>query len=327
MTQDKTSPSFSDPSQTDLVEENRRLSQRIETMEKEAEVLAERNLLLADSIKLGYWEWDEIEDKPAHLSQAFAEIFGLELSELYKIYQSEEDLYGFIHPEDRGIYQRHVEMLTKDKNDRGQVYIFDYRIIRPSGEVRNVRELEYGIEEEEGVLVRSFGAVQDTTEYHRALIELKDSEQRYGVLFNHLPLGIQEQDYTAIKTLLDKLIADGVEDLRSYLQNNEMLVKYAVKEAKTTSINHTLVKIYRADSVEHFSDVDMDVDAWWDESWLEFYISEFMGLLGGDHIYFAEKSDTRIDNSPFETRFITRVVGGYEDTWERVITVHEDITE
>ena len=327
LTQDKTSPSFSDPSQTDLVEENRRLSQRIETMEKEAEVLAERNLLLADSIKLGYWEWDEIEDKPAHLSQAFAEIFGLELSELYKIYQSEEDLYGFIHPEDRGIYQRHVEMLTKDKNDRGQVYIFDYRIIRPSGEVRNVRELEYGIEEEEGVLVRSFGAVQDTTEYHRALIELKDSEQRYGVLFNHLPLGIQEQDYTAIKTLLDKLIADGVEDLRSYLQNNEMLVKYAVKEAKTTSINHTLVKIYRADSVEHFSDVDMDVDAWWDESWLEFYISEFMGLLGGDHIYFAEKSDTRIDNSPFETRFITRVVGGYEDTWERVITVLEDITE
>lgn len=327
LTQDKKSPPFADPSQPNLAAENRLLRQRIETMEKEANVLAERNLLLASSIKLGYWEWDEVENRPAYLSEAFAEIFGLELSTLYQVYQNEESLYKFIHPEDLGIYQEHVEKLALDKNDRGQVYAFDYRVIRPSGEVRNVRELEYGIEEKDDVLIRSFGAVQDTTEYHRALMELKDSEQRYSVLFTHLPVGIQEQDYTAIKKVLDKLVADGAEDLKSYLQNNEVLVKFVIKESRTTSVNQALIDIHRADSFEHFCEVEVDVEDWWDDSWFEFYVSEFMALLGPDHIHFAEKSDTRIDDSPFETRYITRVVGGYEDTWERVITVHEDITE
>ncbi len=303
------------------------MRQRIKVMEKEANVLAERNLLLASSIKLGYWEWDEVENKPAYLSEAFAEIFGLELSTLYEVYQNEEDLYKFIHPEDLGIYQGHVEKLALDKNDRGQVYAFDYRVIRPSGEVRNVRELEYGVEQKDGVLIRSFGAVQDTTEYHRALMELKDSDQRYSVLFKHLPVGIQEQDYTAVKKVLDKITADGVEDLKSYLENNEVLVKFAAKEMRTTRVNQVLLDIHRAGSFKNFSEDDLDVESWWDESWLEFYISEFIALLGPDHIHFAEKSDTRIDDSPFETRYITRVLGGYEDTWERVITVHEDITE
>lgn len=327
LTPDKSRAFISDKFQPDLAAENRLLRQRIEEMEKEAGILAERNLLLADSIKLGYWEWDEVENKPSYLSEAFAEIYGVDLLQLYEIYQREEDLYKFIHPDDLNNYEGHVQKLAIEKNDRGQVYSFDYRVIRPSGEVRNVRELEYGIEKKDGVLIRSFGAVQDTTEYHRALIELKDSEQRYAALFTHIPVGIQEQDYSPVKKLLDKLGADGVEDLKSYLESNELLVKFAVRESKTTGANQTLIDIHRAGSFEHFCEVDMDVEDWWDESWLDFYVAEFIGLLGPDHIHFAEKSDTRIDDSPFETRYITRIVGGYEDTWERVITVHEDITE
>lgn len=327
MTLEYTSPDSSNQSHADLLAENRLLRERIEAMEAEAIVQDERQLLLANSIKLGFWEWDEIENKPAYLSEAFSDIFGLELSRLYEIYQCEEDLYSFIHPEDFSIYQDNVLKLALDKNELGLVYTFDYRIIRPSGEIRHVRELEYGVEEKDGQLVRSFGAIQDTTEYHRALVELRESEQLYGSLFSHLPLGVQEQDYSVIKKVLDKLRADGVDDLKSYLEDNELLVKFAVKEMRTRRVNQALLDIHRADSFEQFSEVDVDVDDWWDASWLDYFISECLGLLGPEHIHFSEISDTRMDGTPFETRYITRVVGGYEKSWKRVITVHEDITE
>jgi len=44
---------------------------------------------------------------------------------------------------------------TRDKNNRGKAHIYEYRIVRPDGEVRHVRELEYGIVENDGVLLQS----------------------------------------------------------------------------------------------------------------------------------------------------------------------------
>lgn len=321
---DSSIPNFSSEA---LLEENRLLREKIADMEKEKLVQKECKEVLSKAIKLGFWEWDEINNRPADMSEEFAAIMGVELEQLHRIYQSEDDLYPFIHQDDLAFYKEQVLMQTMEKNKQGQAYTFDYRIIRPDGEVRHLRELEYGVVEENGVPIKSYGAVQDITEHQEALINLKAGEELFSSLFSHLPMGVEEQDYSSVKKVIDKLREDGVEDIKTYLENHSELLREMVKGTKITRVNQALVDIHGAESKEQFCEFDEDVDDWWDEEWVRFFISEFMGLLDSGNTHHAEVTDTRADGSVFEVRLISRIVGGYEDSWERVITVCEDITE
>ena len=310
-----------------LLEENRMLRKRLAENEAEFESRREREQILSKAIKLGFWEWDEENNRPAYLSEEFAAILGFSQEEVYEIYHCEEDLYNFIHPDDLEHYRHHVSMLAREKNNDGEAHVFDYRVVRPDGETRHVREMEIGLYEKDGELLQSYGAVQDTTEYHRLLATARESEERYSSLFSQMPLGFMEQDYSFIKQKIDSLRAEGIEDIKGYLVEHGDLLRGLVDGSVVTGVNDALLNLYRAKTYEEFAEDDDDVASWWSDEWVEFYASEIHDLLSRDKTYEAVLSEERMDGSSFEARMITKVLEGYEDTWERVITVYEDITE
>jgi hypothetical protein len=66
----------SDPNDPDkwkqkLLEENRRLQEKIAKMEAELQSRKEREQTLSAAIKLGFWEWDEINNRPNYLSKEY----------------------------------------------------------------------------------------------------------------------------------------------------------------------------------------------------------------------------------------------------------------
>jgi PAS domain S-box-containing protein len=322
----------SDPNDPDkwkqkLLEENRRLQEKIAKMEAELQSRKEREQTLSAAIKLGFWEWDEINNRPNYLSKEFATILGFSQDELYELYQCEKDLYDFVHPEDLAHYKYHVNLLAKEKNTNGVAHVFDYRIIRPDGAIRHVREMEIGIQENDGKLVQSYGAVQDTTEYHELLIASQKSEEKYSSLFSQMPLGVLEQDYSYIKQQIDKLRSEGVENIKEYLEANGELLKDMVNKSFITAVNDALLELHGTDSLEEFREDDADTDSWWSDEWVEFYASEIDGLLSPANIHTAELQEERFDGTFIETRLITKVLGGSRDTWDRVITMHDDVTE
>ena len=310
-----------------LLEENRSLQLQVTELERELRSRKEREQTLANAISLGFWEWDEIADRPGYLSEEYASILGFSKQELYELYQREEDLYNFVHPEDLAEYKRHVLMPPKEKNADGQAHVFDYRILRPDGEVRHVREMEIGILESDGVLQQSFGAVQDTTEYHRSILASKESEEKYSALFSQMPLGVLEQNYSSIKSGIDDLRSEGIENIREYLEANGDFLRDLVASTSVTAVNEALIKLYSATSIEEFREDEEDIVSWWNEDWVKFYASEIEGLLRPGGIHMAELKEEGFDDNFFESRMITKVVGGHEDTWERVITMHDDVTE
>ena len=110
------------PSREALPPENRRLRRDLAAREAELESRQEREPTLSAAIKLGFWEWDEIENRPSYLSEEFASILGFTQEEIYEVYHSEEDLYRFIHPDDLEHYQHHVSMLAQEKNIDGKAH-------------------------------------------------------------------------------------------------------------------------------------------------------------------------------------------------------------
>ena len=311
----------------ELLEEIRLLRKSLAKAETELVSRKEREQTLSTAIRIGFWEWDEVSYRPSYLSEEYANILGLSQEKLYEIYQDEEDLYQFVHPEDLDKYKRHILLPTRQKNVGGRAHVFDYRIIRPNGEVRHVREMEIGILESDGVLLRSFGAVHDTTEFHQVLIASRESEKKYSSLFSQLPLGVLEQDYTVIKQGIDKIRAQGIENVREYLEANGDWLRELVSATKITAVNEALLDLHGTDSLEDFCQDDEDVESWWSDEWVKFHASEIEGLLSAENIHIAEVEEERFDDTLIEIRLITKVVRGCEDTWERVITLHDDVTE
>ena len=310
-----------------LLDENRILRRSLAEKEAELESRKEREKTLSEAIKLGFWEWDEVNNHPHYLSEEFASILGFSQEELYEIYHCEEDLYNFVHPDDLEHYRHHVSMLAREKNSDGKAHVFDYRIIRPDGEIRHVREMEIGLYEKDGELLQSFGAVQDTTEYHQLLVTARKSEERYSSLFSQMPLGFMEQDYSFIKQKIDSLRSEGIEDIKQYLEAQGDLLRDLIDGSTVTAVNDALLKLYGAKTSEEFLEDDNDVASWWSDEWVRFYASEINDLLSTDKIHEAVLIEERMDGSLFEARMITKVLKGYEDSWERVITVYEDVTE
>ena len=324
---DNSNPSELAPPQRQLIDANESLREELASTRATLEHTKEIHRTLSRAINIGYWEWDEITKRPAYFSEEMANIIGMSQEELYERYQCEEDFYPFIYPDDLEHYIANLGAVLDPAYPRGLAHSFDYRIIRPSGELRYVRELEYGTREEDGVVTRSYGAILDLTDLRKSTLALRNSEQRYSSLFAQLPLGVQEQDWSSIKKAVDKLRSEGVEDLKAYFKDNTLVLQELLKTIRITSVNEALLKIYGARTAEEFIEDEENTTDWLDEEWSNLYASEIASLAGPEKIHFQELEETRIDGSKFETRLITSVVEGDEHTWERILTIVEDVTE
>ncbi len=301
------------------------LKQRLDEANSLLSFHEDRTHSLSQMLNLGIWEWDERADKPIFVSDEMAGIFGVDKERIHEIFRTGKDFESHIHPDDLEHYRRHLD--SSVHLAEGNQHVFGYRIIRGKGEVRYLREYEQGVFDEDGRLVTSFGVVQDITESQLALSALRDSEERYSSLFAQMPLGVQEEDYSAIKRVVDKLQFQGVEDLQGYFLDNPKILREMVGQTRITNVNEALIRMHDAESREEFLEVEADVEQWWDAQWIEYYAAEIAALASDKKYYEAERVDEKVDGSYFETRSIVTLVRGFEDTWERVVTIHEDITE
>ncbi len=310
-----------------LIDEIERLREELASTKADSKFRQELHNTLSGAMNIGYWEWDEIKHRPIFLSKEMANILGISQKALYDRFQCYEDYFQFIHPEDK-IRVRNSQNVVLDSGDPcGGSHTFDYRIIRPGGEVRSIRELEYGILDEHGTVIRTYGAIQDISDQSRSDQALKQSEQRYSSIVSQLPLGVQEQDWSRIKIEIDKLQSEGVSDLEAYLKDNPFMLRGFVDTITIVSVNDALLKIYDTKSAELYIETEENVAHWWDQSFVNLYASEIAAFAGPDKVHHQEIEDTREDGSAFVVRFITRVVEGDEDAWKRILTIAEDVTE
>jgi EAL domain-containing protein (putative c-di-GMP-specific phosphodiesterase class I)/signal transduction histidine kinase len=317
--------SKANPTKKELQDEVAELRSQLAQAELLFEYREFRSEALSRMLNLGIWEWDEKADEPLSYSDELADIFGVDAAGLKKLFQNRNNFESIVHPDDLEFFRSHLD--SKSILKPGVPHAFEYRIIIGENTVRHLREFEQGVFDDDGDLVSSFGMVQDISESVAAIKALQRSEERFSSLFAQLPLGVQEEDYSEIKKVVDELRAQGETDLEKYFCDNPKTLKDLVKQTCITSVNEALLRIHEVDTKESFLAAENDVDNWWDEQWVDYYAKEFAALASDDNVYSVERVDSRLDGSCFETRAIVTVVRGYEDTWERVITIHEDITD
>jgi PAS domain S-box-containing protein len=116
-------------------------------------------------------------------------------------------------------------------------------IRRPDGSASWVVETLQVVRPLEGS-VHFYLTVTDVTERKRTASALTASEQRYRVLFDHLPIGIVEYDYCPVLAWLEDLRGKGVADLNEWFRQHPELLRSPMVKPGLVGANVAALQLF-----------------------------------------------------------------------------------
>jgi PAS domain S-box-containing protein len=201
-------------------------------MAEEKVKASERDLSRAQAIAhLGNWSWDTVSNRVLWSDEMFR-IYGVDPATFDA---TAEGVALLIHPEDLWKQERAINEALSGLP--GQP--FDYRVIRPDGTERVVEVSSVQLETDpEGRPLRMFGVAQDITERRQADNALRESEERFRLMLQHIP-SISVQGYQM----------DGT--THYWNDASEALYGYSAEEAIGKSLLDLIIPPEMRDDVRH----------------------------------------------------------------------------
>lgn len=164
----------------------------------------ERFLQIAENIREVFWMTDVSKNSMLYVSPAYETIWQRSVQDLY---QSPRQWVEAVHPEDRD----RVLRAALEKQAEGR-YDEEYRVLRPDGSERWIRDRAFPIRDDQGRLRHLVGTAEDITERKRY-----EEQLRY------------QADHDLLTGLANRrLLADHMEQAIGFAQRHERLVGVVV---------------------------------------------------------------------------------------------------
>jgi len=142
----------------------------------------ERLRAALSAAQMGTWRWDPATNQDTR-GASFNRILGLDAVEST---QPVEDFLRRVHPEDRDMVDAEIQRSLREHC----TYLAEFRIIRPDGTVRWLRDQGRPLYGENKQLLYLTGAVVDITEHKQAEDALLESEKRFRDIFENTAVGV-----------------------------------------------------------------------------------------------------------------------------------------
>lgn len=195
---------------------------------------------------LGNWELDYATDTLVCSSELYR-IFGLPVEPA----TTRDDFYDCVHPDDLASVQEVLQDLRRGGDSRDS----EFRIVRPDGTLRHVRQHAEVEADAQGERIRAIGAVQDITEYKRLEERFQTAQRLESV--GRLAGGIAH-DFNNLLTIIN-----GYSDVLLQVMDPNAPGTRAIREIrkageKAAGLTHQLLHFSRKHVVQP---VVMDVNA------------------------------------------------------------------
>ncbi len=138
----------------------------------------ERFRQMAENIREVFWLTTADLSKMLYISPAYEAVWGQSRESLYREPRS---FSAAIHAEDRS---RVIAIVERDREKGFEV---EYRVVRPDGSIRWIRDRGFPIRDESGHFYRVAGIAEDITERKEAEDALRQSEERFAAFMDNLP--------------------------------------------------------------------------------------------------------------------------------------------
>jgi PAS domain S-box-containing protein len=150
--------------------------------------------------------------------------------------------------------------------------------------------------------------------------ETSPGEHRYREIFDAAPVALWDEDFSAVATLLDRLRAEGVSDLRSYLATHPERLREAVQRVKVIDVNAFACDLFEVDHKQDLLHSLADIflpDA------SSIFIDKLVTLWNG-HRYFA--GETRLRTMAGREIEVAITINFQGPRYERTLVSIQDLT-
>ncbi len=174
---------FSAQLQSRIEQRTAELRQEVQEREKtEAQLRAseQRFKQMAENIREVFWMTDPGKNQMLYISPGYELIWGRTCASLYR---SPRDWLEAIHAEDRP----RIQEAALVKQATGE-YDEEYRILRPDGTMRWIRDRAFPVRDEHGKIFRIAGIADDITERKVAETAIRERDQRLRVVLERAPI-------------------------------------------------------------------------------------------------------------------------------------------
>lgn len=163
-----------------------------------------------------------------------------------------------------------------------------------------------------------------TAELHQINLELGENEARYRSIFEDSPIALREEDFSAVKKIVEGLHYAGVKDLSSHFEQHPEVVFECVQAVQVLNVNQNTLELYQADSKERLY-----------QGLAETFLEDSLVNFGQQIIEFAQ-GKTRFDCETVQQTFTGEklwvatsisIAPGYENSWEKVFVSILDVTK
>lgn len=205
--------------------------------------LNELNNALNQAQKLshvGSWHWDMKNDS-AEWSDEMYNIYGVSKDSFYP---SNENVSKMMLPEDAHKKEQGIKSLMVDK----MFVPFEFRIKRPSGEIRHLYIMALEKNSEDSV----FGVTKDITERKRIEEENLRIQDNYMRLFDNASVSIWNEDFSLIFEKIDELRKHDIPDIITYLEEHPEVLFVLLENLKVNNVNKATLKLFKAKSKDQF---------------------------------------------------------------------------
>lgn len=167
----------------------------LRSSERKFRLSEERLNGILQSLDQVVWSGDPVHSKMLYLSPIAEQLYGIPVQRFF----DDPGLWSrVIHPEDIEKVSRYTDILQREG-----VVSMEYRIVRPNGEIRWVRDRGNVVYDANGKAIRLDGILSDITEQVKARHELLLSQQRIKNIVQGAPIILYAVDTAGIFTLAE----------------------------------------------------------------------------------------------------------------------------
>jgi PAS domain S-box-containing protein len=189
---------------------------------------------------IGSWNWDMASDL-AEWSDEMYNIYGVAKDDFYP---SNENVIQTVLPQDLYKLEHGISCLLEGET----VAPFEFRIKRPSGEIRNL----YIVALEKKSQQRIFGVTMDITDRKKIEEENFRVKDSYKRLFNNATVSIWNEDLSLMFKQIEELRNDNIPNIKSYLEQHPDILYSLLAKVKVNDVNSATLKLFKAKSNKQF---------------------------------------------------------------------------
>lgn len=189
---------------------------------------------------IGSWHWDMTADH-AEWSDEMYSIYGVAKGDFYP---SNENVTKTVLPQDLYKLECGISCLLEGET----VAPFEFRIKRPSGEIRNL----YIVALEKKSQQRVFGVTMDITDRKKIEEENFRVKDSYKRLFNNATVSIWNEDLSLMFKQIEELRNDNIPNIKSYLEQHPDILFSLLEKVKVNDVNSATLKLFKAKSNKQF---------------------------------------------------------------------------